>query len=383
MERAACLPASPAAGTGRYDAQPMATVSDVLSRLDEAVPAASSASWDPAGLQLGDAAAPVRSVGVCHEVTPAVTAEAESSRPDLLVTYHPLLFRPTTRLVAGADAGGRAWRLIRAGTAVAVAHTSFDAAPGGTADALAASLGLTHVTPFGSAGPAPSHKVVTFAPAAAVEEVTAAMAAAGAGRIGNYSGCSFRSEGIGAFAAEAGSAPVVGERGGNRVDEVRVEMIVSRSALDRVLAALVTAHPYEEPGYDVYETVSNGRFIGRIGDHAGSFDELVDRSREVLGGTGERVTRAGNGAGRRVAVLPGSGSSFVTAARAAGADVLITGDVDHHRAVGARDAGLSIIDPGHGATERPGMAALVDLIGRTCPDIPVLDLTGHDPTPWR
>lgn len=360
----------------------MATVSEVLSSLDQAAPAAAAASWDAAGLQLGDPTDQVETIAVCHEVTETVVEEVVSARPDLLVTYHPLLFRPTTRLVAGPTAAGRAWRLVRAGVALAVTHTSFDSAAGGTADALATTLGLVDVVPFGVAGPTPSHKVVTFVAADAVDAVRSAMAAAGGGRIGNYTGCSFRSRGVGAFEAQAGATPATGNRGANEVDEVRLEMIVSQSSLDNVVSALVASHPYEEPGYDVYETVSNSRFIGRIGRREGSLDDLVDLVTSRLGGEGLRVTRATSKAGL-VAVLPGSGSSFAGSARTAGADVLVTGDVDHHRAVQARDGGMSVIDPGHGPTERPGMVALVELVRRACPDATLLDLTGHDPTPWR
>jgi dinuclear metal center YbgI/SA1388 family protein len=360
----------------------MATVSEVLSSLDQAAPAAAAASWDVAGLQLGDPTDQVETVAVCHEVTEDVVTEVESVQPDLVVTYHPLLFRPTTRLLAGPTAAGRAWRLVRAGVALAVTHTSFDSAPGGTADALATALGLVDVGPFGAAGPTPSHKIVTFVPPDAVDAVRSAMAAAGGGRIGNYTGCSFRSQGVGAFEAQDGSAPVLGNPGANDVEEVRLEMIVSQSSLDRVLAALASSHPYEEPGYDVYETVSNSRFIGRIGRHDGTLDELVELVTSRLGGDGLRVTRASARADR-VAVLPGSGSSFAGSARAAGADVLVTGDVDHHRAIAARDGGMSIVDPGHGPSERPGMVALVEEVRRACPEATLLDLTGHDPTPWR
>ncbi|MEX2424481.1 MAG: Nif3-like dinuclear metal center hexameric protein [Acidimicrobiia bacterium] len=360
----------------------MATVSEVLSSLDQAAPVVTAASWDPAGLQLGDATDQVGTIAVCHEVTEEVVEEVESIQPDLVVTYHPLLFRPTTRLVAGPNAAGRAWRLVRAGVALAVTHTSFDSAPGGTADALATALGLVDVVAFGAAGPAPSHKVVTFVPADAVDAVRSAMADAGGGRIGNYTGCSFRGQGVGAFEAREGASPAVGTRGVNEVEEVRLEMIVSQSSLDRVVAALVASHPYEEPGYDVYETVSNSRFIGRIGRHDGTLDDLVALVTSRLGGDGLRVT-PGSSTADRVAVLPGSGSSFAGAARAAGADVLVTGDVDHHRAIQARDGGMSIVDPGHGPSERPGMAALFETVRRVCPDATVLDLTGHDPTPWR
>ena len=118
---------------------------EILAALAARAPFERAAEWDPVGLTLGDPRAPARRIGVCHEVTEAVVAELERAPVDLLVTYHPLLFRATTRLVAGPTPEGRALRLIRAGTALAVAHTNFDVAEGGAADALAEALGLGEV----------------------------------------------------------------------------------------------------------------------------------------------------------------------------------------------------------------------------------------------
>ncbi|NIR38808.1 MAG: hypothetical protein GWN07_23235, partial [Actinobacteria bacterium] len=98
---------------------------------------------------------------------------------------------------------GRAFRLASAGMALAVAHTNFDVAPGGAADALADALHLGAVRGFGPLWGADSVRVVTFAPADAVEDIAAAMADAGAGRHGDYAGCSFRAPGTGAFTASA------------------------------------------------------------------------------------------------------------------------------------------------------------------------------------
>lgn len=376
------LPGGGEGETCRYDAPPMPTVSDVLRRLDRTATFAAAASWDPVGLQLGDGSAEVTSIAVCHEVSETVADQVASEPPDLLITYHPLLFRPVTRLVAGRSPSGRAWRLIRAGVSLVVVHTAFDTAAGGTAEALANGLGLAAIQPFGPAGPTPAHKIVTFVPESDVDTVVAAMTAAGGGQIGNYSGCHYRSEGEGVFVAGEGSDPRTGSRGENTVAEIRLEMGVPPGTRDRVVAALVAAHPYEEPAFDVYESVSNERFIGRVGAFSGTFDELVERAGTLCGGHGLRVSRASEHA-QTVAVLPGSGSSFLSAAAAAGADVIVTGDVDHHRSVEARDRGISVIDPGHAATERPGMAALVALVRAACPDLEVRDLTDDDPTPWR
>lgn len=121
----------------------MFTVEELLTHLAPMLTKA--AEWDPVGLQLGDPIAPLGRIGVCHEVSSAVLAEAEARRIDTLVGYHPLLFSGVTALVAGNSPEGRAWRLIRNGMSLVVVHTAWDAAPGGTADALADTLGLTEV----------------------------------------------------------------------------------------------------------------------------------------------------------------------------------------------------------------------------------------------
>lgn len=127
----------------------MPSVNDIASALAARTHPDDTPDWDPAGLQLGDPDTPVSTVGVCHEVTEEVVARVEADPVDLLVSYHPLLFVPTTRLLAGISAGARAYRLIRAGTGLLISHTDFDSAPGGTADALAAFLGLRETSQFG------------------------------------------------------------------------------------------------------------------------------------------------------------------------------------------------------------------------------------------
>jgi len=359
----------------------MATVASLLEELGRRTRPDRAAEWDPVGLQFGDPDKEVEKVAVCHEVGEATVERLLAERPDMVVSYHPLLFRPTNRLVAGRSPAGRAYRLISAGIALGVTHTDFDAAPGGTADSLAEALGLEDVVPFGPVAGAPQVKVVTFVPEQDVDSIVEAMSRAGAGRIGNYQWCSYRTEGFGSFLAAEGASPVVGEAGALNVEpEMRVEMIAPASRQDAVIAALVAAHPYEEPAFDVYEVRSNHGLIGRAGTFGGSLADLVEVVAEKLGRSGLRVAGDLSARAERVAVVPGSGSSFISAARSAGADVLVTGDVDHHRAVGARDGGLAIVDPGHAATEVPGMRSLVGLVESL--DVEVVDLTGDGSGPW-
>ncbi len=316
-------------------------ISDILAALAARAPFERAAEWDPVGLVLGDASAQVRKVAVCHEVTEAVVAALESDPVDLLVAYHPLLFQPTNRLVAGPTPEGRALRLVRAGIALGVVHTSFDVAPGGTADALADALRLADVGGFAPLYGAPARKLVTFVPSAAADAVLDAVAEAGAARIGNYTHCSFRAQGTGTFFAREGAEPRAG------------------------------------PAYDLFERRGEARPAGRIGQVEGdvSLAELAERVREALQGPVPRVAGDPEMRARRVAVLPGSGEDFLRAARDAGADVLVSGDLRHHAVRRALDSGLASIDAGHAATERPGVERLLALVAaQGLPTAGLLDL---------
>lgn len=359
------------------------SVAALLAALSERAPEAKAAAWDPVGLQLGDPQAPVRRAAVCHEVDEAVVARVESEPVDLLVAYHPLLFRPLRRLVAGADAGGRALRLARAGVAVAAVHTGFDVAPGGAADALAEALGLSEVRGFAPLQGAESVKLVTFVPEAAADALLDAVAAAGAARVGNYSHCSFRSEGIGSFFAGRGTAPAAGRVGElNREPELRLEFVAPRALEDAVVTALVAAHPYEEPAYDVLDRRGDAALLGRVGspEPGTTLASLAERVATALQSPAPRVAGARGRALARVAVLPGSGAEFADAARRAGADALVTGDLGHHAAREALDRGLCLVDPGHVASERPGLGRLREWVAELVETARWPDL---DPDPWR
>ena len=355
------------------------TVTDAVSALNRSFNVGKAAGWDPVGLQFGDPGALVESVAVCHEVTPEVLASVVEAGADLVVTYHPLLFRPTRSLIAGAGAAGRAFRLIAGGVALYAVHTAFDVLQGGTADQLAAALGLTDVSGFGPLWADEARKIITFAPAANVPDLLDAMAAAGAGRIGNYTHCSFRSDGVGSFLAEEETDPFVGEKGIiNQENETRFEMIAPVHRLDAVIAALVTEHPYEEPAFDVVAVNANAGFVGRRGSlaHPYAADELGAMVRQRLGGV---VRRAGEGTVSTVTVIPGSGGGMLNDVTT---DAVVTGDVSHHEARAAVERGIVVIDPGHAATERPGVrtlyAAVSDLL-----DSDVIDLTDVDCDPWK
>jgi hypothetical protein len=96
-------------------------------------------------------------------------------------------------------------------------------------------------------------KLVVFVPLTHTDMVREAMGKAGAGRIGNYTHCSFSSRGVGRFRPEDGAHPAIGEVGNlEEVEEERIEVVCTRELLLKVIDAIKTVHPYEEVALDVY-----------------------------------------------------------------------------------------------------------------------------------
>jgi dinuclear metal center YbgI/SA1388 family protein len=359
------------------------TVGDVLAGLERYAPAAKAAGWDPVGLQVGDPRRPVGTAGVCHEVTEQVVGALNADPVDLLVSYHPLLFEATTRFVAGRNPGGRALWLAELGVALAVVHTNADVAEGGSADALADALGLEDPAGFGPVWGGNSIKVTTFVPEAHADRVAGAMAAAGAGTIGDYTGCSFRVPGTGTFRAAQHASPAVGRAGAvNAANETRLEMVAPAARREAVVAALVHAHPNEEPAFDIVERLGDAGFAGRVGTMPAS-TTVGTVTRRVLDRLGGMVRVAGESSHPvgRLAVVPGSGAGLIREAADAGADAIVTGDIGHHSARAALDRRMAVIDPGHAATERPGVARLYAAVAALVPN--TRDLSTADADPWR
>lgn len=323
--------------------------------------------WDAVGLVAGDPTARVGRVLFAVDPVAAVAQEAIAAGIDLLVTHHPLFLTPVHEVSATTAKGRLVHRLIRSGVALYVAHTNADVANPGVSDALGAVLGLGDVEPLRGEAEA-LDKLVTFLPHADADRVIDALAAAGAGAIGNYTRCAWTTTGTGTFRPGDGASPAIGRPGEVEVvGETRVEMVASRSARRAVLRALLAAHPYEEPAYDVFEMAAlpGLRGLGRVGNlpEVSTLADFTRAAARALPATVWGVRAAGDPRRplRRVAVCGGSGGELAEAAARAGADVLLTADLRHHPASEvtseAGPEGIGLIDAAHWATEAPWLAS--------------------------
>ena len=351
----------------------MPRLREVIALLEARYDPATAEPWDAVGLVCGDPDSDVRRAHFAVDPVDSTVDEAIETGAQLLVTHHPLYLGGTTTVAADTAKGRVVHRLIRNGVALYVAHTNADVADPGVSDALAAAIGLTDVRPLQPRPGTPTEKLVTFAPAVDVDRILDAMAQAGAGIIGDYTRCAFLAEGTGTFLPGPGANPTVGQPGRiERAQEVRIEMVLPAVHRATAVKALLAAHPYEEPAYDVIPLAAlpSSVGLGRVGDLSSSmaleaFTEVVARA---LPATTWGVRAAGDPGAqvRTVAVCGGSGGDLAVAAGRAGADVLLTSDLKHHAtSESIADGGPALVDAAHWATEWPWLTQAAAVIGTT------------------
>jgi dinuclear metal center YbgI/SA1388 family protein len=324
----------------------------IIQYVEGLAPKSLAMEGDKIGLHVGTLQKPVKKVMVALDVLESVVDEAIEQGVDLIVAHHAVIYRPLKHLRTDLPAGRLYEKLIKHDIAVYTAHTNLDVAVGGINDWLAEAIGLTDVEVLDVTCQDAWKKLVVYVPLSHRDAVFQAIAEAGAGWVGNYSHCSFQLTGTGTFFPREGTHPHIGEQGRlERVEEVRLEMIMPASKQSAVLKAMKAAHPYEEVAYDIIplDMPGTGLGIGRIGKLPQSMTlrDLAQLVKEKFQLQGLRVVGALDSTVKKVAVVGGDGSSFVGKAAFRGADVFLTGDIGYHTAHDAQAEGLSIIDAGH------------------------------------
>jgi dinuclear metal center YbgI/SA1388 family protein len=333
---------------------------DVIDVLDAAYPPALAQEWDSVGLVCGDPGDVVDTVTIAVDATAAVVDEV----PDrgLLLAHHPLLLRGVDTVAADTAKGALLHRMIRSGRALFTAHTNADSASPGVSDALAETLGLTVEEVLApAAGGADNDKWIVYVPTDNADAVREAMFAAGAGHIGDYSHCSWVVTGTGQFLPHQGASPTIGSVGSvEEVAEDRVEMVAPARLRGHVLAALRSAHPYEEPAFDIVAMapVPADVGLGRIGSlpTPQTLAAFVSRVHDALPATSWGIRASGEDDAEisRVAVCGGAGDSLLDVVAGVGVDAYVTADLRHHPAdEHRRHSDVALIDVAHWASEYP------------------------------
>lgn len=307
---------------------------EVLLAFEEFAPFSLQESYDNSGIQYGNPSSEVHKGLICLDITEAIVDEAISENCDLIISHHPLIFGGIKKLT-GAHYTERALiKAIKHDISIISVHTNIDSVWHGVSERLARKIGLEEVSVLDTRKGL-LKKLVTFCPTDKAEKVREAIFAAGAGHIGDYDCCSFNLDGRGTFRAGEGTDPYVGKIGEIHTEgEVRIETILPSWLQNKVIKAMIEAHPYEEVAYDLYplENAYDKTGMGMIGRLKNPLSEkdFLSMLKNVLGTGCIRHSEFTGKTMQTVALCGGSGSFLRDKAMAAGADAFVTADIRYH-----------------------------------------------------
>jgi dinuclear metal center YbgI/SA1388 family protein len=341
---------------------------DFIGLIHQLYPPDLAEEWDNVGLQVGEPGSNIKRIMVALDPTFTNLQHAHENNCQLLLTHHPLIFKPLKHISTSDSTGKCIAYALRHDINIVCAHTNLDSGADGLNDWLAANLELEQPRILQPSAREAFLKLVAYVPDSHAEKVMEGLFRGGAGHIGKYDKCAFSTRGRGQFRPLEGSDPFMGSSNEvEHVEESRVETIVPRRNLNKVLKQLFKVHPYEEVAYDLFELQNRNATagLGRIGtlQSSATLKEFGHRCKERLCCSGLRIVGRHDAKVHKVAVCSGSGSGAMYAAKFSGADTLVTGDMKYHEAQVAQELGLNVIDAGHFATEIIATAGLRRILG--------------------
>lgn len=363
----------------------------IAQAVEEIAPLGLAQEWDNVGFLIGDPAKDIKTILLTIDTTAAVAAEAKRRRADLILSYHPVIWDGLKKITADGPTA-HIYNLIRSGIGVFSIHTAFDTVLGGVNDALAEILDIENPRPLGDfvADPkGPQYKIVTFVPIGDVNKVADALYAAGAGAIGNYSHCGFQTRGTGTFKPLAGSHPAIGKKGKlEKVYEVRLESIVPAGKIEAVVAALRAAHPYETPAFDVFRhwDIENKLGLGRYGRLKKPLpvDRILRMIKTVTGTQAVGIVGPAARTVKTAAVCAGTCGKILNNVIAEKCDLYLTGELKHHQAVAACEAGLTCLCLSHTNSERFALKIVAKELKKRLKTVTIaLSKKDTDPFVWK
>lgn len=330
-------------------------IADILAPLESWAPETYQESYDNAGLLAGSRDWELKGALLSLDLTEEVLQEAIEKGCNLVISHHPIVFKALKRFNGNTYVERILLRAIREDVALYASHTNLDNMLLGVNDVIASRLGLTERRIL-----APRQhslqKLQTYVPIQDADRLREALFQAGAGSIGNYSGCSFNAQGIGTYRGSEQTHPYKGQPGvAHQEMETKIEVVLPLHAASAVLRALLETHPYEEVAYELIclDNPHTGIGSGLIGDLPEPVDPLdfLQLVRRQMQTDCVRHTRIPKGLIQKVAVCGGAGSFLLGAAKASGADAFLSADFKYHEFFDA-DNQILIADVGHYESEQ-------------------------------
>ena len=331
--------------------------------------------FDNVGLLVGNPNNETSGILVTHDCLEEVVDEAIQRDCNLIVCFHPILFKGLKRFTGNSHVVRAIRNAIKNDVAIYAIHTALDNHEHGVSFGLSQALGLTK-TSILLPKENTLEKLNFYVPQAHAEQVRNALFAAGAGKLGDYDECSFSSVGEGSFRPLQKSTPYIGKKGERHIeDELQIQVVFQKHLGSQIIKALISSHPYEEVAYETtsLENTNQNLGMGMIGHlpksmKASSFLNFV---KKTLGTPSLRHSHLGTNDIERVAVLAGSGSFAIKAAKSKKVDAYITSDLKYHDFFEGNQSFL-IVDAGHYETEQHTKNLILDHLKEKLPNFAIL-----------
>ena len=330
-------------------------IQEVINHLEEFAPLAYAEDFDNVGLLVGNKNNKLTGILVTLDTIEDVVDEAIQNNCNLIVSFHPIIFKGLKKITGNSYVERTVLKAIKNDIAIYAIHTALDNAIEGVNDAICKQLELVNkqiLIPQKQT----IKKLNTFVPVNEAEKLRMALFNAGAGNIGNYTHCSFNSEGIGTFNGNENANPTIGTKGEiHKEQETQITVTYARHFESNILKTLFESHSYEEVAYEITTLENTNQHIGMgmIGELQDPMDEkrFLNFVKTKMNTPLIRHTSLSGKNIKKIAVLGGSGSFAIEAAKASGADAFITADLKYHDFFTAENE-LLLLDIGHFESEQ-------------------------------
>lgn len=343
---------------------------EIIAFFEEVAPIAFQESYDNSGLQVGDPNSEITGALISVDLNDEVLDEAIKNEINLIITHHPIIFHGLKKLAGRNMVERLVARAIKNDINIFAVHTNIDSIFNGVSGKICDKLGLVDRKIL---DPAKNKllKLAFFVPVDHAEKVRKSVFDAGAGHIGDYDNCSFNMEGQGSFKAGSDASPFVGKKGELHFEkEVKIETILPENLKEKVIAAMLKSHPYEEVAYDLYTLANSWDQVGlgMVGEFEEEMDEheFLNAVKTIFNSSCVRYTALRNKKIKKVALCGGSGSFLLKKAVSAGADAFISSDFKYHEFFEA-EGKIIIADIGHYESEQFTKELFYELLTKKFP----------------
>lgn len=292
-------------------------IQDVIYHLEELAPLSYAEDFDNVGLLVGNKQAELTGILVTLDTLEAVVDEAIDKQCNLIVSFHPIIFKGLKTLTGKTYVERTVQKAIKNDIAIYAIHTALDNALKGVNDIICNALSLVNkrilIPQKGTI-----KKLTTYVPKANASTLRTELFKAGAGNIGNYDNCSFNTDGTGTYRGNEHSNPTIGDKGKVHEElETQISVTFNKHVEGQLLSALFKHHPYEEVAFEVtsLENYDQNIGMGMIGELDAPLmtTDFLQFVKDKMNASCIRHSAIHKTEIKNVAVLGGSGSFAISA----------------------------------------------------------------------